>query len=386
MGDDAAPGAWRVALAGLIALAAAVGIGRFVFTPLLPMMQHDAGLTITAGGWLAAANYLGYFAGALSGMWLRVPAGTMVRWGLVLNAVLIAAMGFGEHVGWWLAVRALAGVVSAWVLVFGSAVVLKQLAQNGRVELSSVMFAGIGIGMVLSGAICIGFVAANLSSRIAWLVFGVVTLLATAVAWPAFRDRSSATAVASAAPTRPRWTRAMLRLTVAYGLFGFGYIIPATFLPVIARDALNDPRYYVWFWPLCGFAAAVSALLSAWLARHVRDRDLLSACYLAEAIGVGLPAFVARPWSIGAAAVLRGGTFVVITVTALREARALAPAHSSHLIAAMTAAFALGQIAGPVAAAYSVGPDGSFTSPLLLAAATLLAALALLPRDSAVDA
>ncbi len=164
-------------------------------------------------------------------------------------------------------------------------------------------------------------------------------------------------------------------------MFGFGYIIPATFLPVIARDALTDPRYYVWFWPACGIAAAVSALLSVPLARRLGDRALLRACYLAEAVGVALPALIAHPASIGAAALLLGSTFVVITVTALREARALAPVHSSHLIAAMTAAFASGQVIGPIVAAYLVGLRGSFAWALLIAAAALLAALMLVPRN-----
>ncbi len=204
---------WRVAVAGLIALAAAMGIGRFVFTPLLPMMQQDAGLTITAGGWIAAANYMGYFAGALSAVWLRVHAAAMVRAGLVLNAVLIAAMGLGDSLVWWFAIRALAGIVSAWVLVFGSTVVLKRLAQSGHVELSSVMFAGVGVGIALSGLICIGFVAANVGSRQAWLVFGAVTTAAAALAWPAFRDRGDAMLTNDdVRRRRPRWTAPMMRV------------------------------------------------------------------------------------------------------------------------------------------------------------------------------
>jgi predicted MFS family arabinose efflux permease len=382
---SANPRAWPLALAGLIALAAAMGIGRFVFTPLLPMMLADARLTIAGGGWLAAANYLGYFAGALAAMWLRVAAGTMVRVSLVLNAILLAAMAFTDDVASWFVIRVIAGVVCAWVLVFGSAFVLRRLAQHSRVELSSVMFAGIGIGMVLSGIICIAFVEAGLSSRQAWLAFGVVALAATAMAWPAFGERASPVSVSGAQRSRPHWTRAMTRFTVGYGLFGFGYIVPATFLPVIARHALSDPRFYVWFWPVCGVAAALSTLLSVPLARRVRDRDVLKGCYIAEAIGVALPALVAKPWSIGVAAALLGGTFVVITVTSLREARALAPAHSSHLIAAMTTAFALGQIAGPVAAAYLVDARGSFALPLLLAAGALVSALLLLPRDHVSD-
>ena len=373
-------GAWRIALAGLIALAAAMGIGRFVFTPVLPMMLEDGALTIAGGGWLAAANYLGYFAGAVSAVWLRAAAGTMVRASLVLNAVLLAAMGCTDDLGWWFAIRVLAGIVCAWVLVFGSAFVLRELAQRSRVELSNVMFAGIGVGMTLSGIICIGLVEADRRSPEAWITFGALTLAAAAIAWPVFRDRQAAPR-AGTPRGRPRWTRAMLRTTVGYGLFGFGYIVPATFLPLIARDALADPRYYVWFWPVCGVAAAISTALGATLTGRVADRSLLRACYLAEAVGVALPVVSAQAWSVGVAAILLGGTFVLITVTALREARRLAPTHSSQLIAVMTAAFALGQIAGPLAAAYGAGARGSFAVPLLFAAAALLTAWALLPRD-----
>ncbi|HUG57058.1 MAG TPA: YbfB/YjiJ family MFS transporter, partial [Candidimonas sp.] len=49
-----------LSLAGFIALAVAMGIGRFAFTPMLPMMQNDSGLGLAEGGWLASANYLGY--------------------------------------------------------------------------------------------------------------------------------------------------------------------------------------------------------------------------------------------------------------------------------------------------------------------------------------
>ncbi len=378
--DNPALEARRIAIAGMIALIAAMGIGRFVFTPLLPMMQHDAGLTITAGGWLAAANYFGYFAGALSAVWLHVQASLMVRIGLVLNAILLAAMGLGDSLGWWLAIRALAGIFSAWVLVFGSTVVLRRLAQRGHVALGSVMFAGVGIGIALSGLLCIGFVAAHLRSSTAWLVLSAVALLAAGFAWPAFQvERESMSEIAAIRRDRFRWTRAMVGLIAGYGLFGFGYIIPATFLPVIARDALADPQYYVWFWPACGIAAAASTLLSVPLARRLGDRSLLSGCYLAEALGIALPALSAHPAALAAGTVLFGTTFVVITVAALREARAMAPAHANRLIAAMTAAFAAGQIAGPVVTAHLVQVQGTFKWPLLMAAAALLLAVALLP-------
>ena len=51
---------FAIAATGMVALAVAMGIGRFAFTPLLPMMLHDGVLGLPAASWLATANYLGY--------------------------------------------------------------------------------------------------------------------------------------------------------------------------------------------------------------------------------------------------------------------------------------------------------------------------------------
>src|SRR5215471_6008480 len=83
----------NVAIAGLIALAIVLGIGRFAFTPVLPMMQQDAGLSVTAGGWLASANYLGYLLGALSATTLRIRPATAIRIGLATIVVVTLGMG-----------------------------------------------------------------------------------------------------------------------------------------------------------------------------------------------------------------------------------------------------------------------------------------------------
>src|SRR5574339_690392 len=105
---------WITALAGLLALALAQGIGRFAFTPILPMMQDDAGVSLAQGGWLAAANYLGYLAGALWAMVQRARADHAIRAGLAITTGATLAMAFTESFSLWLALRALAGVASAW--------------------------------------------------------------------------------------------------------------------------------------------------------------------------------------------------------------------------------------------------------------------------------
>src|SRR5258706_11152675 len=75
------PSGFKIALAGLAALAVAMGVGRFAFTPLLPMMQQDAGLSVAGGGWLASANYLGYLVGALLGGATRIRTASAIRAG-----------------------------------------------------------------------------------------------------------------------------------------------------------------------------------------------------------------------------------------------------------------------------------------------------------------
>ena len=113
----------RTALAGLAALAAAMGIGRFAFTPLLPLMQETDGLSLAQGGYLASANYIGYFAGAL--------LATRVRPGLLPSLAAIAvttlAMGMVHGMAAWLVLRFAAGVASAWALVQVSAWALPRL-------------------------------------------------------------------------------------------------------------------------------------------------------------------------------------------------------------------------------------------------------------------
>src|SRR2546430_3788321 len=143
-----------VALVGLTALAIAMGIGRFAFTPILPMMRQDQGLSVADGGWLASANYLGYLLGAVSGMVLRARPATVIRTGLVVIGIVTLGMGLAHGFAAWLVLRALAGVGSAWVLVFSSAWCLERLASVRRPLLDGVVFAACRTGLAVAGGVC----------------------------------------------------------------------------------------------------------------------------------------------------------------------------------------------------------------------------------------
>lgn len=364
-----------VALASLAALAIAMGIGRFAFTPILPMMQEDAGLTIPGGGWLASANYTGYLLGALSAVAIRVPATVAIRAGLAVIGLATVAMGWEHRFAGWVALRVLAGVASAWVLISVSAWGLARLAPLRRPALSSTVFAGVGAGIAAAGGACLLLMAVKATSAHAWIALGLLALAATALTWPVFGgdDRASSHDRHRAAQRRYRWNADSVGVVLCYGAFGFGYIIPATFLPVMARQVVPDPAIFGWVWPVFGVAAAVSTFSGALAVRIGGPRRLWAVSQLVMALGVALPVFRPGLGGIVLAALCVGGTFMVITMAGMQEAREVAGADATRLMAAMTTAFAIGQIAGPVVMSHGGSASGGSTWPLLAAGSLLFA-------------
>lgn len=372
----------RVALAGMATLAVAMAVGRFAFTPLLPMMQADAGLSFPMAAQLASANYLGYLAGSLTAVWLGAAPGRWVRAGLLAIAAGTAAMAVADDALAWFGLRFATGVASAWVLIFGATWIFARLAEAGRPAWGAFVFTGIGAGVALTGLACLALVAAEVGSRAAWLALGAVAAVATVAVWPCYRTRPPSLAGPSASGARVRG--AAWRLVVAYGLYGFGYIVPATFLPAMAREALASASAPAWawalFWPVFGAAAAVSTLATLRM-RHGADAQLRAA-FLLQGVGVAAPALSGGVFALVAAALLVGGTFVLTTLAALRVAREVDPAGATRLFALMTTAFALGQVAGPLLAERAVALGGGYGPALWAAAAALAISGVLSPRTA----
>jgi MFS family permease len=137
-------------------------------------------------------------------------------------------------------------------------------------------------------------------------------------------------------------------LVICYGLFGFGYILPATYLPAQARQLVDDPNVFGWAWPIFGLAAALSTVFVSFGLKRANRLRVWPTSHFIMAIGVLLPAVWHAIASISIVAILVGGTFMVVTMTAMQEARARAEASATIVLAQMTAGFALGQLLGPV--------------------------------------
>ena len=364
--------AFGIALSGFIALIVAMGIGRFAFTPQLPVMQAELGLSLAAGGWLAGANYLGYLAGAVLAGRRGVSAAVLMRYGLWAVVASTAAMALSGPLAWWIVMRFIAGVASAWVLVGVATMILARLAELGARRLDGFVFAGVGTGIALAGLIChVGVLLGSGAATLWWVLAGLAfvgTLIVLASESSAAVSDSNTSVSIEIAKEKPK---SAYRLVLCYGLFGFGYILPATYLPSQARLLLNDPALFGWVWPLFGTAAALSTLSIALLARWPRKHTWASA-QMIMAVGVSMPAMMPGLIGLTMAALCVGGTFMLITLLGLQEARQQAGINAQKQLAAMTAAFAVGQLAGPIAANLLLKLDLTLNAALWLGTVALL--------------
>lgn len=373
----------------MVSLAVAMGVGRFAFTPLFPLMVRDGLLGGESGALIAASNYLGYLVGALVAARIRVQPAMLVALGLISTVAVTAAVGGTSSVPLWVALRFVAGVLSAWTLVATSAWGLGWLASLGRPHLAGAVFAGVGLGIAGAGLFCLVAADPHVSSLRMWVQLagwaGIATLFPLLVVWilPGSVARP-AELPAGQAPRKPPVRTA--GLVACYTLFGFGYILPATYLPALARQLVDDPQVFGLAWPLFGLAAAVSTIAVSWCLQTANRLRVWAASHLLMAVGVLLPCVWTSLPSVTIAALLVGGTFMVITMLAMQEARARAEGNATLVLGRMTAGFALGQLLGPLASAAMGRFTDDFTTALnhalVLAAAGLLLSAFYLWREA----
>ncbi len=350
------------------ALAAAMGIGRFVYTPLLPLMQQQAGASHAVTAWLATVNYIGYFVGAVA-LTLRprwAHHRLLFRGALIALLISEAAMA-APDLGLWVVMRLVAGLASAAVFVSAATAIT-------HARSSGAGYAGVGLGIALSGA-----VVAGLEDLIAWdalwLVSAAAALVLTVVAWPmALAPLPAADGAARAASTRhtrggPR--RAWTLIFGSYFLEGVGYIILGTFL--VAAISAGGARWSgPVAWVIVGAAAAASPALCAWGRRRYPAGRLLVIALLLQVIAAVLPALVGGLAAAIVSALLFGGTFIAAVMLSMEAGALLGMPHAA---AVLTAGYAFGQILGPLVVTPLL--SGGYRAPFLVAGAILLGAAAL---------
>lgn len=340
----------RYLIGGIFALVIAMGIGRFSYTVILPYMQETFEFSRATAGYLATSNYLGYLVGA----WVagRLPIGNkrilFLQITLVISILTTAFMGFTNVIIIWYLLRFISGVVSAFIFVVITSLILDQLASSSHIHLSGLFYSGVGIGIALS-AVIVSPIQAVFHWNGTWIVLAlfsiVLFVLIVLFIKPITPSKQLVESQIISQKTPPQsW---MKWLIIAYSLEGLGYIVTGTFIVSIAQEStsFHGDAAFVWF--VVGVAAIPSCIVWSKLAQRYGYVKILLISMLLQAIGIVLPALATNSMTLYASAFIFGATFMGITTVCTTLARKLAPVNSHQMIGYLTAGYALGQMIGP---------------------------------------
>lgn len=366
----------RYALAGALAMAIGMGIGRFAYTPILPGMMEGLGLTASDAGLIASANYVGYLIGAIlaGGGWGQGRERSMAYLGTGGTAVLTAAMGLTDAMPAFLLIRFVAGIASAFMMIFLSTIIFSQLARTQQAGLQSLHFGGVGLGITVSAIVTGAVFVLGLDWQMNWFAAAGVSAIAfMAVVWLMGIDDYAPPSQSRREPPLV-WNPALAKITLAYAIFGAGYIVTATFLIAIVRQSDGGFVVESGVWLAAGLAGAPSVWLWSLVARRLGLAAAFGIGCVVEAVGVVASVSIGGYGAQLLAGALLGGTFIAVTAMGLQIGRAVAGDAPRRALAIMTAAFGVGQITGPLLAGIAADLTGSFFAPSIGAAVALMIA------------
>jgi predicted MFS family arabinose efflux permease len=374
---SAAAQRYRVIFAGISALILTVGLARFAYTPLLPVMRHEAGLSLLAGGWLATLNYAGYIAGLLVASWF---GGLQLKFQIYRACLLIAvvstaAMGMTENLYLWALLRFIAGFSSIAGLVLASGLILDWLNRHGHRPELGLHFSGLGLGIAVS-AVAVAAMS-NLPWDWQWINLGLLGILFFIPAWfwlPRPAGEHVSPPGAAAVPSR-RWLNLM---AAAYFCAGFGYVISATFIVDILEALPFLAGRGGWIWLVVGAAAVPSTFVWDRVAGRVGQISALLLAYALQTISIVLPLVTDSAALNLLSAGLWGATAVGIVSLSLSIVGRRSPANPARAMARLTLSYGIAQIVAPAMAGYIASFTGSYRSSLGVAAAVMIAGMLLL--------
>jgi len=355
---------------GVISLILTLGIARFAYTPLLPVMQDQTWLGHATGGWLATFNYIGYLSGALIASIVSnlVIKDYLYRFGLILAVVTTFGMAFTENMFIWGLLRFFAGLSSAAGLLIGSGLLLNWLIRHHHHSELGIHFSGLGLGIAFV-SVAVWIMNTFMDWREQWISLGIIGifLLIPAWRWLPRPDTSGATQSGKKLTDNPPSQRFMILMMIAYMCAGFGYVISATFIVAIVekQPTLQGQGELVFL--VIGLSAAPACIIWDLIARRTGVLTALLCAFILKIVGIILPAFSENLFIVLLSAVLYGGTFIGIVSLVLTMAGRYYPTKPAILMGKFTLGYGLAQIVAPALAGYIAEITGSYNGALYLA-------------------
>lgn len=366
----------KVLLAGIFSQVLCIGIARFSYTPLLPVMQDQTWIGDAEGGWLAAINYAGYMCGALVAASLNdlKLKDRLYRVGLIMAVVTTAGMALTDNLMIWSGLRFLSGLSSAGSMLIASGLILNWLIRHHHRGELGIHFAGVGLGIMFAAIIVEGMLRLALSWDDQWLWFGVLGALLAIPAWRWLPSPSAGTLThgGQVMVDQPPGARFLWLMMAAYFCAGYGYVISATFIVTIVErePALAGMGQLVFL--VVGLAAAPAVMVWDLVARRMGYLGALLLAYLVQVVGIIMPTFSDSLVAVLLSAVLYGGTFIGCVSLVLTMAGRLYPTKPAKLMGKMTLSYGVAQIVAPALTGVLAEQSGNYNLGLWLAGGFVL--------------
>jgi len=371
------PALFPVLLAGAVLLLVVHGLGRFIYTPLLPWLVEDGVLSIQQGASVATWNYLGYLIGALLAVrWHRVvQIRRCLPWALGLHVMSTLGQTQVESAEMLSALRLLNGIANGLVFVQAPSLILEWLARHRRVSSSGLVYLGVGVGLIVS-SLLVSLANDVLEGADRWWP---AALLSIPLAWWGWRQLAAldlpqeAPQASAEKPSGRLLDRASTPLFLSYAGAGLGYILPMTFLPMVARLQVEPGDFLVdSSWLVVALATLPAPWLWNRLGVQLGDAVALRLSYITQLLGVLAALLLPGTSGILLCAVLVGSTFLGTVLLTQRLARALHPHQGPRLSAALIALYGLTQLAGPWLTGIWLNMGGTLHTAFWLGAGALL--------------
>jgi MFS family permease len=376
-----------ILIGGMLGLVVAMGIGRFAFTPILPLMQRDLAMSNTVAGWLAGLNYLGYLGGAIlcsiAPQLLR--SRFMTGSSLLLSLATTLFMGLTVSAFWWGAMRLVGGWASAILFIVISAEVGEALTRRGYAHWVGALYGGVGLGIAISGIVVPQLDQAG-GWSLSWIGMGMIATVLAVVGIALGRRRDLVQQVTISKTDHSGSLSVVRLLAIAYFFEGLGYIVTATFIVAIISVTPGLESFAPYSWVAVGLAAVPSTLFWPYLARRIGSKRALLSAYALQAAGILVSIHADSVVEVVFAAISFGGTFLGIVAMTLAEGNQRMRGEGGRAAAFLTASFGVGQVLGPVLAGILADLQQGFSLPLTLAAVCVVVGGIFIALDSRYEA
>ena len=357
----------KIIFASICSTLIAIGLGRFIYTPILPNMQNALNLSSTMMGIISSYNYLGYLIGSIIPIiWKFSNHRNIIIFSSVISVITIFLMGITTDMKLFILLRFLCGISSALGFIFTISFMFNFFKDSKNKTLQLYHFCGIGLGIV------IGTIAFWIASSYGffwyhqWICIGYIGIL-LCIPLVLFIPKKLVVNNKKKTSKKSKFNASFLTISFGYFFFGIGYIIFGTFISAMARDEFNISSYQYFFWIIVGLFAIPSVLIWDRISKKISVDYLLFFSCFTVTLGVLFLFFGNKLNFFFISCLLYGlgvpGSVALILV----EGKKRFVGNINTSVAILTSAFSIGQILGPYLSGILIDSENEYKSSIILA-------------------